>query len=127
MSTGIGDRSATTKFIQELLKALGYSPGPIDSIFGRKTESAVKAFQSDYKLPITGVADVRTKELMLGVRSGSYKKVLPYSSGYAKQITSKYVEDTTGAMQGKLFGVPVPYVIVGSVFIIGLSAYMLRK
>ena len=31
--------------LQEALKALGYDPGPLDGVFGAKTESAVKEFQ----------------------------------------------------------------------------------
>jgi N-acetyl-anhydromuramyl-L-alanine amidase AmpD len=37
-----------TKEIQERLKALGYDPGPIDGIFGPRTEDAVSDFQGDH-------------------------------------------------------------------------------
>lgn len=41
---------------QALLKGLGY-PITVDSIFGPKTEAAVKAFQQSVGLPVTGVVD----------------------------------------------------------------------
>jgi peptidoglycan hydrolase-like protein with peptidoglycan-binding domain len=46
--------------MQTKLKALGYDPGPADSLFGEKTEAAVKKFQSDKKLQIDGVAGNQT-------------------------------------------------------------------
>lgn len=46
--------SETTSSIQELLAALGYETGKIDGIFGRLTISAIKAFQKELSLEITG-------------------------------------------------------------------------
>jgi hypothetical protein len=40
--------------VQKKLKELGYEPGPLDGIWGRQTEVAVKIFQQDYGLPVTG-------------------------------------------------------------------------
>lgn len=40
--------------IQEDLTALGYSPGPIDGILGPRTRSAIRLFESDYGLPVSG-------------------------------------------------------------------------
>jgi S1-C subfamily serine protease len=40
--------------VQKKLKELGYEPGPTDGIWGRQTEVAVKIFQQDYGLPVTG-------------------------------------------------------------------------
>ena len=47
--------------IQIKLKNLGYNPGPLDGIWGKKTEEAVKAFQRDNGLAATGKIDRRTK------------------------------------------------------------------
>ncbi len=46
--------SETTASIQELLAALGYETGKIDGILGRLTISAIKAFQKESGLKITG-------------------------------------------------------------------------
>jgi hypothetical protein len=41
--------------LQVVLDQLGYSPGPLDGQFGRRTEAAVKAFQSDHQLTVDGL------------------------------------------------------------------------
>ena len=40
-----GSNDPAVRDLQEALKALGHDPGPVDGIFGAKTESAVKKFQ----------------------------------------------------------------------------------
>lgn len=45
-----GSRGEDVKSVQEILKQLGYRPGPIDGIFGEKTEQAVVWFQEDHHL-----------------------------------------------------------------------------
>jgi carboxyl-terminal processing protease len=52
---------------QESLKAKGYDPGPIDGVRGRKTTSALKAFQKAEKLPVTGELTSETRS-KLGVQ-----------------------------------------------------------
>jgi len=47
---------------QKKLKELGYNSGPLDGIWGSKTETAIKKFQQDKGLPITGKLDEGTKE-----------------------------------------------------------------
>jgi peptidoglycan hydrolase-like protein with peptidoglycan-binding domain len=41
--------------LQNALKALGHDPGPIDGIFGAKTEDAVKAFQRAREIADDGI------------------------------------------------------------------------
>lgn len=41
--------------IQTWLTQWGYSPGPIDGIFGPQTKAAVQLFQSDMGLPVDGI------------------------------------------------------------------------
>lgn len=40
-----GDSGEDVRELQELLRGAGYDPGPIDGVFGRRTEDAVIAFQ----------------------------------------------------------------------------------
>jgi len=47
---------------QQRLKELGYDPGPLDGVWGKKTERAVKEFQRDNGLSVTGKLDGITKE-----------------------------------------------------------------
>ena len=53
---------------QKNLQELGYNPGPIDGIWGKKTQSTLKKFQHDNGLSMTGKLDSKTKE-KLGIIS----------------------------------------------------------
>lgn len=52
-------RNATPEIrkAQDLLSKLGYEPGPIDGLMGRKTRKAIVNFQQDFGLPETGEVD----------------------------------------------------------------------
>ena len=47
--------------LQVALRAQGLYVGPIDAIVGPRTLAAVRAFQHTHGLPVTGVADTRTR------------------------------------------------------------------
>jgi len=55
-----GSRGDAVRLAQEALKLRLYDPGPIDGIFGAKTESAVKWYQSDHGLAADGIVGPRT-------------------------------------------------------------------
>lgn len=48
------------KTVQEILKQLGYRPGPIDGWFGDKTEKAVVQFQEEHYLYADGIVGTNT-------------------------------------------------------------------
>jgi peptidoglycan hydrolase-like protein with peptidoglycan-binding domain len=50
--------------LQEKLIELGYNPGPVDGIFGKRTAAALKKFQQDHGLSCTGTVDEKTQELL---------------------------------------------------------------
>ncbi len=52
------------KDIQQALKELGYDPGPIDGIRGRKTLKAIKAFQQDKSLVVDGLVGPKTSAVL---------------------------------------------------------------
>lgn len=54
-----GSKGAKVLDIQRRIKLLGYSlgPGEIDGIFGPETENAVKKFQQDRSVSVTGIVD----------------------------------------------------------------------
>ena len=47
--------------IQEELRQLGYRPGPADGVLGARTRGAIRAYERDAKLPVTGMA---SKEIL---------------------------------------------------------------
>jgi len=55
-----GNTGAEVKQLQQILSNLGYNPGPIDGIFGPKTDSAVRAFQAAHKIVVDGIVDNNT-------------------------------------------------------------------
>lgn len=54
----------TTTDLQRILTDLGYKPGSIDGVKGKKTVDALKQFQQDHKLPATGVLDPETVRML---------------------------------------------------------------
>jgi hypothetical protein len=52
-------REAQTK-----LRDQGYDTGPIDGILGNITRAAIRRFQSDHKLPLTGELDSATRKAL---------------------------------------------------------------
>jgi len=50
-----GANDPEVRDLQEALKSLGYDPGPVDGVFGEKTESAVKNFQQAREIAADGV------------------------------------------------------------------------
>src|SRR6201993_1988285 len=55
-------RNAQTAGLQVALRAQGLSRAPIDAISGPETVAAVRAFQRIHGLPVTGLADTRTRK-----------------------------------------------------------------
>jgi peptidoglycan hydrolase-like protein with peptidoglycan-binding domain len=50
-----GSTGAEVRDLQQALKALGFDPGPVDGIFGARTQGAVKAFQQAREIAVDGV------------------------------------------------------------------------
>jgi hypothetical protein len=59
-----GGRNPQTAGLQVALRAQGLYRGPIDAISGPATVSAVRAFQRIHGLPVTGLADARTRKAL---------------------------------------------------------------
>lgn len=57
----------TTKQIQCLLTYLGYDPGQIDGIDGKKTQAALSAFRADYGVGADGLEESETKMVWYGL------------------------------------------------------------
>ena len=50
-----GSKDPAVRDLQQALAALGHDPGPVDGVFGGRTESAVKAFQRAREIAADGV------------------------------------------------------------------------
>jgi len=70
MDIQYGDEGSAVAQVQSILTANGYaseltahgeSSGGVDGIFGADTLAAVKSYQSDNGLPVTGVVDLATR------------------------------------------------------------------
>ena len=59
-----GGRNPQTAGLQVALRAQGLYRGPIDAISGPGTVAALRAFQRIHKLPVTGLADTRTRKAL---------------------------------------------------------------
>jgi LysM repeat protein len=59
-----GGRNPQTAGLQVALRAQGLYRGPIDAISGPETVAAVRTFQRQQGLPVTGLADARTRRAM---------------------------------------------------------------
>lgn len=78
---------------QRRLNELGYNPGPIDGFWGNKTQKAVKDFQRDNGLSVTGNIDKATiKKLGIEARKESKK---PKATG----LSEKYLMTLTLMLQ----------------------------
>ncbi|MBM3271488.1 MAG: D-alanyl-D-alanine carboxypeptidase family protein, partial [Candidatus Sericytochromatia bacterium] len=55
-----GTRGEAVTALQRRLADLGFDPGPIDGIFGPRTEAAVKAFQTARRIEIDGIVGPQT-------------------------------------------------------------------
>lgn len=80
-SLNVGDRGEKVAALQYMLATLAQFDNRIppvtrDGIYGANTESAVESFQAIYGLPVTGVVDAQTWELMYRVLKNSYDIVL---------------------------------------------------
>ena len=54
-----------TRQIQLALKRRGYDPGPVDGLMGRRTSNAIRAFQAEHGLAVTGMVSRTLYELLV--------------------------------------------------------------
>ena len=106
-----GDEGEDVRFLQVRLEDLGYYSGEITGAYTRATEEAVRQFQKDYELEVTGNADVRTQIL---ISSAQYRSLCYGSTGddvkelqtrltalgyYKAKISGKFLEATRSAVE----------------------------
>ena len=62
---------------QKRLMELGYDSGLIDGILGGKTKSAIKEFQREKGVPVTGILDQRTTKMLFSSKNQSKVESYP--------------------------------------------------
>lgn len=55
-----GSRGGAVRDLQQRLAQAGFSPGPIDGVFGSQTDRAVRAFQQARRLVVDGIVGTQT-------------------------------------------------------------------
>nr|WP_289847309.1 peptidoglycan-binding domain-containing protein [Alteromonas sp. C1M14] len=53
---------------QQQLARLGYNPGPLDGLMGKKTRQAIMAFQRQYKKTVDGKASTKLLQQLKSIR-----------------------------------------------------------
>jgi peptidoglycan hydrolase-like protein with peptidoglycan-binding domain len=59
-----GDKGPFIVDIQAMFAKLGFDPGEPEGVFMAKTEDAVRVFQAEYGLPVTGIIDAKTLKFL---------------------------------------------------------------
>jgi peptidoglycan hydrolase-like protein with peptidoglycan-binding domain len=72
-----GTSAASVREIQRMLLKVGYTPGPVDGVFGERTRSSVQWFQIKHGFRPTGVADLRTLDYLRSRSSGTAAAAQP--------------------------------------------------
>jgi len=84
-----GSRGSDVMEIQSLLEKMGYDPGPIDRIFGLRTEEAIKQFQRNYGLGVDGIIGSNTYKVLQRFLLG-YENYTIKSGDTLGKIAQKY-------------------------------------
>jgi peptidoglycan hydrolase-like protein with peptidoglycan-binding domain len=61
---GYGYSALLIKRVQTSLKDRGYDPGAVDGSWGNKTSQALKQYQEDMQIPVTGWIDIETADML---------------------------------------------------------------
>lgn len=93
MTVRLNSRGSEVLRLQRELRAAGISPGPLDGIFGRGTQRAVRTYQARYRLSVDGVVGPRTWSKLLndGHRPSGASAARPVSKAPRGQVVTGYV------------------------------------
>ncbi len=80
----VGSREIDVKELQRNLKTLGFDPGPVDGIFGKLTEKAVRSFQEYCGLTVDGIVGYQTEQVLF--------PLLPHEPNRQNQLSEHFKE-----------------------------------
>ncbi len=92
-----GDEGSAVLKLQQRLYDLGYLSGERDGKYGAQTQTAVKLFQQDAGLEVTGIADPQTIAILLSDDAPMTEnaRITPVPSATAEPTAEPTVEPTT--------------------------------
>ncbi len=142
-----GGEAATSGVIdtQRMLKKLGFDPGPIDGILGRKTITAVEDFQATVGLPADGDPGQMTVEKLRGeiarkkaARKKSAAPAVAMTGGAIAtgggQLMTALGEGSSAAEQTRgllatigLDGMGVIFPIIGGIIVLGVTGFVIWR
>lgn len=77
-SPALGEPSPTRiRQAQERLQQAGLDPGPADGVLGQRTAAALRQYQAAHSLPITGVLDDATRNVLMPAPAGFSSPAAP--------------------------------------------------
>jgi spore coat assembly protein SafA len=90
-----GSRGPHVRTLQQALKDQGYDPGPVDGIFGPRTEQAVRSFQQDRGLVVDGVVGRQTWNALaeVGTQPADGDRFTPPNVTLRRGATGEHVRD----------------------------------
>jgi len=77
---GKADGAKQVRVVQRTLRRLGWQPGPVDGLYGPRTEAAVTRFQAAAKVAADGIVGPRTRQALTRVT----KEPLRRGAGFAQ-------------------------------------------
>ncbi len=95
-----GDSGDAVKNLQTKLTELKYYSGNISGLFRENTQAAIRAFQKEFGLDVTGIADAATQEALYAAQFRPLKK--GDSGEDVKQLQTRLTE--LGYYNGKISG-----------------------
>ena len=116
-----GVRGPVVADIQRALGAAGHPVAVVDGVYGRDTETAIKAFQTAEGLPATGQVDDITYQRL------THQTTLPPLFPRCLQITSDYEGTGFTLANGNFDGMGITWGIVGFTLANGELSTMLKE
>jgi hypothetical protein len=93
--------SVLTRDAQELLRALGYAPGPVDGRYGARTRTAVESFERERGWPASGrISELLRKELLDRVRSANASEARLFEATAAERSVIRQRCSGAGGVSG---------------------------
>ncbi|MDO9464994.1 MAG: peptidoglycan-binding protein [bacterium] len=101
---GIYGYNSKVEDLQEILKEIGYDPGTIDGGLGFRTRSAVKVFQKDYGVKVTGYVDKKTWKVLNRIYEEEFGFDFNFDKINVRQVQSALQKAgfNPGTIDGKL-------------------------